>query len=54
MCRVEIRAVRETFYPGKNRLYLVRVDYSDGDYFAGAVHAFLMGTEITVNAMRSA
>ncbi len=30
------------------------LDYSDGDYFVGAVYAFLRGTEITVNAMWSA
>ena len=33
---------------------LVRLDYRDGDYFVGAVHAFLQGYEIAVNAMWSA
>jgi hypothetical protein len=47
-------AVRETFYSDKERVYLVRVDYSDGDYFVGAVHVFLVGTEITVNAIWAA
>lgn len=47
-------AVRETFYPDQERVYLVRVDYSDGDYFVGAVNVFLVGTEITVNAIWAA
>jgi len=46
--------LKKTFYPDKNRVYLVRLDYSDGEYFVGAVYAFLRGTEITVNAMWSA
>jgi hypothetical protein len=45
--------LKNTFYPGKNFVYLVRLDYSDGEYFVGAVYAFLRGTEITVNAMWS-
>jgi len=46
--------LKNTFYPGQTFVYLVRLDYSDGEYFVGAVYAFLIGTEITVNAMWSA
>lgn len=46
--------LKNTFYPNKNRVYLVRLDYRDGDYFVGAVHAFLQESEIAVNAMWSA
>ncbi|WP_373527949.1 hypothetical protein [Nostoc sp.] len=46
--------LKNTFYPDKNFVYLVRLDYEDGDYFVGAVNAFLQGTEITVNAIWSA
>jgi len=46
--------LKNNFYKDKNRVYLVRLDYSDGDYFVGAVHAFLQGSEIAVNAIWSA
>ncbi|MBD2537124.1 hypothetical protein H6G97_51250 [Nostoc flagelliforme FACHB-838] len=38
--------LENTFYKDKNRVYLVRLDYSDGDYFVGAVHAFLQGYKL--------
>ncbi|MCC5603117.1 hypothetical protein [Nostoc favosum] len=46
--------LKNNFYKDKNRVYLVRLYYSDGDYFVGAVHAFLLGSSIAVNAMWSA
>ena len=43
--------IKNAHYAGKSRVYLVRLDYADGEYFVGAVNTFLVGTEITVNAI---
>lgn len=43
--------IKNAHYAGKTRVYLVRLDYADGEYFIGAVNTFLVGTEITVNAI---
>lgn len=43
--------IKNAHYAGKARVYLVRLDYADGEYFVGAVNTFLVGTEITVNAI---
>jgi hypothetical protein len=43
--------IKNAHYAGKTRVYLVRLDYDDGEYFIGAVNTFLVGTEITVNAI---
>ncbi|MCC5619754.1 hypothetical protein LC605_33020 [Nostoc sp. CHAB 5836] len=43
--------MKNAYYAGKSRVYLVRLDYADGEYFVGAVNTFLVGTEITVNAI---
>lgn len=43
--------IKNAHYAGKSRVYLVRLDYADGEYFIGAVNTFLVGTEITVNAI---
>lgn len=43
--------IKNAHYAGKARVYLVRLDYADGEYFIGAVNTFLVGTEITVNAI---
>jgi hypothetical protein len=43
--------IKNAHYAGKTRVYLVRLDYDDGEYFIGAVNTFLVGTQITVNAI---
>ncbi|MCP6759889.1 MAG: hypothetical protein NHB32_14250 [Fischerella sp. CENA71] len=43
--------IKNAHYADKSRVYLVRLDYADGEYFVGAVNTFLVGTEITVNAI---
>ncbi|MCC5611479.1 hypothetical protein LC612_33240 [Nostoc sp. CHAB 5834] len=43
--------IKNAHYAGKSRVYLVRLDYADGEYFVGAVNTFLVGTQITVNAI---
>ena len=43
--------IKNAHYAGKTRVYLVRLDYADGEYFIGAVNTFLVGTQITVNAI---
>lgn len=43
--------IKNAHYADKFRVYLVRLDYADGEYFVGAVNTFIVGTEITVNAL---
>ncbi|BAZ33641.1 hypothetical protein NIES4074_61550 (plasmid) [Cylindrospermum sp. NIES-4074] len=43
--------LKNRYYNGKNFVYLVRLDYLDGESYVGAVHAFLRGSKIAVNAM---